>query len=94
MQKLKTRWVGDASYWGSNGWCLTTGRKTIFQTLGIADRYLRMVGKFSDYKNYLDIPGFQPSIDNASIENKRRLKQFGGQLVSNNGKKFQEFIDK
>jgi len=67
--------------------------KTIFQALGNADQYLRINGDFSDYKNNLDIPGLDPSMDNASIENMRRLKQFGDQLASNYHDKLQKFVD-
>jgi len=67
--------------------------KTIFAATGKGDQYLRINGEFSDYQHGLDIPGLDPSMDNASVENMRKLKQFGEQLASNYKDDLQAFVN-
>ncbi len=67
--------------------------RTVFESMGVSDQYLRIDGEFGDYKSKLDIPGLDPSMDCATQDNMRRLCVFGEQLAQNSREALQKFVD-
>jgi hypothetical protein len=57
------------------------------------NNYLRIDGEFGDYRNGLDITGLKTDMDCATSGNIKCLHQFGRQVVNNNNKELNRFVD-